>query len=71
MVELSHKQLVELSFGEHLIAEYHTNDGGLELTVNDAFSGLNLSRLSSVNGYFYKVSFLLSIFHGIYFLFRI
>lgn len=40
----------------------------MELTVNYAFSGLNLSRLSSLNGYFYKVFyFLLNIFHGIFF----
>lgn len=68
MVELCYKQFVQLSFGEHMIVEYHTNGGGLELTVNYAFSGLNLSRLNSLNDYFYKVfSFLLSIFYDIFF----
>lgn len=68
MAELCHKQLVQVYFGGHTIVEYHINGGGLELTVNYAFSGLNLSRLSSLNGYFDKVfCFLLSIFHGIFF----
>lgn len=68
MAELRHKQLVQVSFGGHMIAEYHTNGGGLELTVNYAFSGLNLSRLSSLYGYFYKVFyFLLSVFNSIFF----
>lgn len=42
-----------------MIADYHTNGAGLELMVNYAFSGLNLSSLSSLKDYFYKVVLLL------------